>query len=54
MLDDLFPDRAKRERRPKDVKTKPEEPKYEPMGKLSDYWTTSSTLDYDYKYNNEK
>jgi hypothetical protein len=43
--------------RPKKTKSKtdfelnPEEIEYEPIGKLSDYWTTSSTLDYDYNYN---
>lgn len=44
--------------RPKKTKSKmgfelnPDEIEYEPMGKLGDYWSSSSTGDYDYKYEN--
>lgn len=44
--------------RPKKTKSKlgfelnPEEIEYEPMGKLGDYWSSTSTGDYDYKYEN--
>lgn len=44
-----------RPRKPKpgiDFEVSPEEIEYEPVGKLSDYWTSSSTGDFDYKYNN--
>jgi hypothetical protein len=44
--------RPKKSKLKMDFDSGPEEPQYQPMGKLSDYWTTSSTLDYDYKYNN--
>jgi hypothetical protein len=44
--------------RPKKTKSKmevdlnPEEIEYEPIGKLGDYWSSSSTGNYDYKYEN--
>jgi hypothetical protein len=42
-----------RPRKPKQklsFELEPEEIEYEPMGKLSDYWSSSSTGDYNYKY----
>jgi hypothetical protein len=43
--------RPKKRKLKTDFELNPEEIKYEPIGKLSNYWTTSSTLDYDYNYN---
>ena len=43
-----------KKRKPKmDFKLNPEEIDYEPMGKLGDYWTTSTTGDYDVNYNSK-
>jgi hypothetical protein len=45
-----------RPRKPKvdtSLEVKPEEDNYEPMSKLSDYWTTSTTGDYDVNYNSK-
>ena len=35
-----------------EVDLNPEEIEYEPIGKLGDYWSSSSTGNYDYKYEN--
>jgi len=45
-----------RPRKPKvgdSLEVNPEEDNYEPMGKLGDYWTTSTTGDYDVNYNSK-
>jgi hypothetical protein len=44
--------RPKKQKAQTDVEVNPEETPYEPVGKLSDYWTSSSTGDYNYKYEN--
>jgi len=42
--------RPKKRKLKMDFDLNPEEIDYEPMGKLGDYWSSSSTGDYDYKY----
>jgi hypothetical protein len=51
MIDDLFPNRETGAGRPKLIR-KPEETQSNLSNKLSDYWSSSSTGDYNYKYEN--
>lgn len=44
--------RPKKSKLKMDYELNPEEPQYEPMGKLSDYWSSTSTGNNNYKYEN--